>query len=70
MKILITTDWYKPVINGVVTSVTNLEEGLRGAGQEEESVAKARCPDERRGSASAALPPSFRLGVPSSFTRM
>ena len=31
MKILITTDWYKPVINGVVTSVTNLEEGLRGA---------------------------------------
>ena len=34
MKILITTDWYKPVINGVVTSVTNLEEGLRGAGQD------------------------------------
>ena len=31
MKILITTDWSKPVINGVVTSVTNLEEGLRGA---------------------------------------
>ena len=34
MKILITTDWYKPVINGVVTSVTNLEEGLRGAGHD------------------------------------
>ena len=31
---MITTDWYKPVINGVVTSVTNLEEGLRGAGHD------------------------------------
>ena len=34
MKVLITTDWYRPVINGVVTSVTNLEEGLRGAGHD------------------------------------
>lgn len=34
MKVLITTDWYKPVINGVVTSVVNLEEGLRKAGHE------------------------------------
>lgn len=34
MKVLITTDWYKPVINGVVTSVMNLEEGLRRAGHE------------------------------------
>ena len=24
MKVLITTDWYKPIINGVVTSVCNL----------------------------------------------
>lgn len=32
MKILITTDWYKPVINGVVTSVTNLEEGAARGG--------------------------------------
>lgn len=43
--------------------------GLRGAGQEEGSVAKARCPDERRGSASAALLPSFCLDVLSSLTR-
>lgn len=34
MKILITTDWYQPVINGVVTSVTNLEEGLHKAGHD------------------------------------
>lgn len=34
MKILITTDWYKPVINGVVTSVLNLSEGLRKRGHE------------------------------------
>ena len=34
MKVLITTDWYKPVINGVVTSATNLEEGLRKAGND------------------------------------
>lgn len=25
MKILITTDWYEPVINGVVTSVLTLK---------------------------------------------
>ena len=29
MKVLITTDWYRPVINGVVTSVLNLERELR-----------------------------------------
>jgi 1,2-diacylglycerol 3-alpha-glucosyltransferase len=34
MKILITTDWYKPVINGVVTSVENLRTGLLAAGHE------------------------------------
>lgn len=34
MKILITTDWYKPVVNGVVTSVENLAEGLTQAGHE------------------------------------
>ena len=27
MKILLTTDWYKPVVNGVVTSVINLKKG-------------------------------------------
>ena len=34
MKILITTDWYRPVVNGVVTSVDNLTKGLILAGHE------------------------------------
>lgn len=34
MKILITTDWYEPVINGVVTSVINLKNGLTARGHE------------------------------------
>lgn len=34
MKILITTDWYAPVINGVVTSVLLLERELRALGHE------------------------------------
>ena len=34
MKILITSDWYQPVINGVVTSVVNLSDSLRAMGHE------------------------------------
>lgn len=34
MKILITSDWYEPVTNGVVTSVSNLCRGLEEAGHE------------------------------------
>lgn len=34
MKILITSDWYEPVTNGVVTSVSNLRRGLEEAGHE------------------------------------
>ena len=34
MKILITTDWYKPVVNGVVTSVVNLKTELEKQGHE------------------------------------
>ena len=34
MKVLITTDWYEPVINGVVTSVMNLSRKLRERGHE------------------------------------
>ena len=34
MKILLTTDWYKPTINGVVTSVDNLCSGLTALGHE------------------------------------
>ncbi len=34
MKILITTDWYRPVVNGVVTSVTALSGALRALGHD------------------------------------
>lgn len=34
LKILITTDWYKSAVNGVVTSVKNLETGLRRLGHD------------------------------------
>lgn len=34
MKILITTDWYEPVIKGVVTSVVNLSNKLKKRGHE------------------------------------
>ncbi len=34
MKILITTDWYLSAINGVVTSVRNLEKGLKMLGHD------------------------------------
>ena len=34
MKILITTDWYVPAVNGVVTSVKNLRRGLEARGHE------------------------------------
>lgn len=34
MKILLTTDWYSPAVNGVVTSVLNLKKGLEGRGHE------------------------------------
>ena len=34
MKVLITTDWYAPVINGVVTSVLMLRRELEARGHE------------------------------------
>ena len=34
MKILITSDWYKPAINGVVASILNLKKGLESRGHE------------------------------------
>jgi 1,2-diacylglycerol 3-alpha-glucosyltransferase len=42
MKILITTDCYNPMINGVVTSIKNLETELRKMGHE----VKILCPSE------------------------
>lgn len=34
MKVLITSDWYTPAVNGVVTSVLNLKKGLEARGHE------------------------------------
>lgn len=34
MKVLITSDWYVPTVNGVVTSVVNLHRGLEAMGHE------------------------------------
>lgn len=34
MKILLTTDWFTPAVNGVVTSVLNLRRGLENRGHE------------------------------------
>ena len=34
MKILITSDWYTPAVNGVVTSVKNLKRELERRGHE------------------------------------
>lgn len=34
MKILLTTDWYTPAVNGVVASVRNLQKGLESRGHE------------------------------------
>ncbi len=49
MKVLITTDWYKPAINGVVTSVCNLREELQQRGHEVKILTlsrTARCYEE------------------------
>ena len=32
MKVLIATDWYAPTVNGVVTSVLNLQRELEAQG--------------------------------------
>ena len=34
MKVLIASDWYAPVVNGVVTSVLNLQRELEAQGHE------------------------------------
>ena len=34
MKVLLTTDWYAPAVNGVVTSVKNLRRELERRGHE------------------------------------
>lgn len=48
MKILITTDWYAPAINGVVTSVLNLQRELTAQGHEVKVLTLSRTPRSYR----------------------
>lgn len=48
MKILITTDWYAPSINGVVTSVLNLQRELSAQGHEVKVLTLSRTPRSYR----------------------
>lgn len=44
MKILITSDWYEPAVNGVVTSIKNLRTGLEARGHEVRILTLAQTP--------------------------
>lgn len=48
MKILITTDWYAPVVNGVVTSVLNLQRELEALGHQVRVLTLSQTPLSRR----------------------
>lgn len=48
MKILITTDWYAPAINGVVTSVLNLQRELSAQGHDVRILTLSRTPRSYR----------------------
>lgn len=48
MKILITTDWYVPAVNGVVTSVLNLKRELAAQGHEVRVLTLSQTPHSRR----------------------
>ena len=70
MKILITTDLFWPAINGVVTSILNLEKELSANGHEVKILAVSdRCNTYRMGniyyirSVPAAIYPNVRIPV-------
>lgn len=44
MKILLTSDWYTPAVNGVVTSVLNLRRGLEKSGHEVKVLTLSQTP--------------------------
>ena len=44
VKILLTTDWFTPAVNGVVTSVLNLRRGLENRGHEVRILPLSRSP--------------------------
>ena len=48
MKVLITTDWYAPTINGVVTSVLNLRRELEALGHEVRVLTLSQTPYSRQ----------------------
>ena len=47
MKILITSDWYTPAVNGVVTSVKNLRQALEARGHEVRILTLSQTPRSR-----------------------
>ena len=48
MKILLTSDWYEPVVNGVVTSVRNLKRELEKKGHEVRVLTLSENRDSRK----------------------
>ena len=72
MKILLTTDWYTPAVNGVVTSVQNLRKGLEDRGHEVRILTLSRSSYSHiqngvyylRSMGVGAVYPKARLGVP------
>lgn len=71
MRILITTDWYKPVLNGVVVSILTLEKELVKAGHEVKIVTLSQTPHSHiedniyfKGSVGVNIYPNVRAGLP------
>lgn len=72
MKILLTTDWFTPAVNGVVTSVLNLRKGLEARGHEVRilTLSRSSCSYAQdgvyylRSMGVGAVYPQARLGVP------
>ena len=72
MKILLTTDWFAPTVNGVVTSVLNLRKGLEARGHEVRilTLSRSSCSYAQdgvyylRSMGVGAVYPQARLGVP------
>ena len=72
MKILLTTDWFTPAVNGVVISVLNLRRGLESRGHQVRVLTLSRSPSSYvqdgvyylRSMGVGAVYPKARLGVP------
>ena len=72
MKILLTTDWFTPAVNGVVTSVLNLRRGLEDLGHEVRVLTLSRSSSSfvqdgvyyLRSMGVGVVYPNARLGVP------